>query len=503
MSTITKSAFSALRWNYLGFFLRSGSNFLIGIFLARLLGPKPLGQLAAATFVVGIANLIADAGFTSALIQAPALDALQIRFVFTAQFLIAIAMTVLCAALAGPAALFVHDPAVREVIQSISPLFILQAFGQTANALLRRDLQFRTLQTIQLISYFVGYLLIGIPMAYFGYGVWSLVVAQLVQSAFYAALVYGHVRHPVRPGLHVSGAGLLRFGAKTTASNIVNYGVSNVDNFVVGRVFGVPDLGLYNQAFRLASAPTDGIVGTVQQVLFASASRAQGRMQSIRRAYLACLSGVGFIVLPTFWALAVCAPTAILGIYGERWRPAAILFRPLVLALSLHALMAMAGPVLSSLNLVQREVQAQTITLVVAVIVFVTSSRISLVAVCWGALGVYAFRFLIMTRPALMALELRWRDVSRNLAGPSLLALLISSIVGVADWTLIDHHFSAALSLVILLLIGVVSTLGILLIASRLLFSRELQEMLQKGLRETSPRVLRLLFRRDALLEPK
>jgi O-antigen/teichoic acid export membrane protein len=48
MSSMTRTAFSALRWNYAGFFARSGSNFIIGILLARLLGPKPFGQIAAA-----------------------------------------------------------------------------------------------------------------------------------------------------------------------------------------------------------------------------------------------------------------------------------------------------------------------------------------------------------------------------------------------------------------------------------------------------------------------
>jgi O-antigen/teichoic acid export membrane protein len=423
MSDITQAALRGVRWNYIGVVTRSGSNFIIGIFLARLLGPKPFGELAAATFVVGIANLLADAGFTSALVQAPKLTDLQIRYVFTVQFLIAIAMTLGCAAISPLVALSFHDPAVRAVLIGISPLFVLQALGQTANALLRRDLKFRTLQIAQLVSYFLGYLVLGIPMAILGGGVWSLVAAQLVQASLYAVMLYWQVRHPIKPTLDSSGAVLMRFGAKVTASNIINYGISNADNFFVGTTFGSTALGFYNRAFSLANQPAETIVGTLQQVLFASCSRAEGRKDAIRRAYLACLSGVAFVTVPIFWGVAGSAASVVTVLYGTQWQPAAPLFEPLMIALSMHALMAMAGPILSSLNLVHREIQTQTISLVIAVAAFSVASRYSSLAMAWAVCGVYVARCIVVSYPVKAVLSIRWRDFLQAVAGPLLLGL--------------------------------------------------------------------------------
>ena len=477
MSDITKAALKGVRWNYLGIVTRSGSNFVIGIFLARLLGPKPFGELAAATFVVGIANLLADAGFTSALVQAPVLTAIQIRYVFTVQVLIAIAMSAGCAAVSPLVALSFHDPAVRAVMLGISPLFILQAAGQTANALLRRDLSFRTLQIAQLMSYFVGYLLVGIPMALLGGGVWSLVCAQLVQAALYAGTLYWAVRHPVRPTLDASGAVLLRFGAKVMASNIINYGITNADNFVVGNRFGSTELGFYNRAFSLANQPAETIVGTLQQVLFASCSRAEGRKDAIRRAYLACLSAVAFVTVPLFWAVAGCASTVVLFLYGKQWAPAAPLFGPLMIALSMHALMAMAGPILASLNLVHREIQSQAASFVIAVCAFVVASRHSLLAVAWSVCGVYVARCILATWPVQHALDLRWRDLLRVIAGPLLLGCTAVATAHAVNAFAQARGLKPVIAIVFVAAVTSVALAVLVLIAGRILIPRELSAL--------------------------
>src|SRR5207253_7793475 len=117
--TLTRTALSALRWNYLGFVTKSACSLIIGILLARLLGPKPFGQLAAASLVLGLANLLADAGFGSALVQAPVLTQRQIRFAFTTQVLMG-TVTMIAAVIAAPYLAFAfHDPAIRTVLRAI------------------------------------------------------------------------------------------------------------------------------------------------------------------------------------------------------------------------------------------------------------------------------------------------------------------------------------------------------------------------------------------------
>jgi O-antigen/teichoic acid export membrane protein len=499
MSTMTRTAFSALRWNYAGFFARSGSNFIIGILLARLLGPKPFGQIAAAMLVIGIANLVTDAGFTSALIQTPELTDLQIRYVFTLQFLIAMGMTIFCALVSPWVASAFHDPAVRNVLLAISPLFLLQACGQTSNALLRRNLAFRTLQIAEVSSYLLGYLLVGVPLAFAGAGVWSLVAAQMTQSAINATLLFFKVRHGIYPTFHRSGRDLLRYGAKVTLTNLVNYGISNTDTFVVGHWFGSTSLGFYNRAFNLPNAPTDGVVNSLQGVLFASCSRAEGRIVSLRRAYLACLAAIAFIVLPVFWSVSASASTVMVGLYGERWRSAAPLLRPLALALSVHALMAMAGPILSALNLVEREVYAQLRALIVTLALFWVAVRFSVQALAWAVLVAYLCRFLFATYPTLRALELRWSDVWRVLAGPVLLGGLTAVSVGAVNAALRHAGIRPPAAIALLLITGLAAVSLAIALGRGFFFPAEFGDLLRKGMTGAPPAAMRLLFGQAAM----
>ena len=156
-----------------------------------------------------------------------------------------------------------------------------------STALLKRQMAFRRLQSVQIGSYLLGYVLVGIGTAYLGWGVWSLIAAQVVQSTAYSIVVFAQAPHSVVPSFNRSSFHLARFGVKITGANILNWSLSNFDNAFVGRVFGSGALGLYSRAFNTVSTPADAIVSTWQQVLFASCSRAGNRTPALQRAYLA------------------------------------------------------------------------------------------------------------------------------------------------------------------------------------------------------------------------
>src|SRR4051812_45753644 len=135
----------ALKWNYLGNVMRSLSQFVIGILLARLLGPEPFGIVAVAWIILGIGNLFADLGFGAALVQRESYSTLDLRFVFTCQMAFASLLTIFGVVAAPQIALYFHKQDATPVIQAMSLLFVIQALGQTASAVLRRTLDFKTL----------------------------------------------------------------------------------------------------------------------------------------------------------------------------------------------------------------------------------------------------------------------------------------------------------------------------------------------------------------------
>ena len=247
---------------------------------------------------------------------------------------------------------------------------------------------------------------------------------------------------------------LARFGIKVTGLNILNWSISNFDNAFVGRAFGSTALGLYSRAFNTVSGPADAIVSTWQQVLFASCSRLGDRTKALQRAYLASVSAVSLITFPVFWSIAVCAPVVVAGLYGPRWAEAAPLLRPLALAITLHAVMALAGPMLGAADQVKREVKAQSLCLVVALAAFSVCIRYSAVVLAWAVLGVYVFRFFAVTQPALRLLRLGWPDVFRVLRGPVITSGVTAGAVWSAGYLANFYSFKPAWTLLGLSLTG-------------------------------------------------
>ena len=471
---LATSAFSALRWNYLGFVIRGGSSFLIGVVLARLLGPKPFGQLALVSVIFGLANQFADAGFSSALVQAPELTNKQIRAAFTVQVLIGgvVAALIICGA--PYLALALHAPELMILLRAIAPVFFLQSLGQTATGLLKRKLTFKAVQTAQISSYLTGYLLVGIPGAYLGAGVWSLIAAQIAQSLLYSVQVYAKTRHSVIPSFDRSGLSLFRFGAQMTFLNVTNWSITGLDNAFIGRNCGAAPLGLYNRAFNLASTPADGVVSTFQQVLFAACSRADGQLASIRRAYLAAVAAISLITFPLLWSMAACAHTVVVGFYGARWSGAVPLFVPLALIFPIHALMALSGPILGATNHVRRELSAQIATVVVAIVAFSVAVRYSPATVAWAVVGIYALRCYLVTRPTLKLLGIPGIAMLVAVRGALVVGVITTVSAVMVDRAFLHYRISSGYVVGMLAATGTGTLFAVLVIAGQYCVSPEL-----------------------------
>jgi lipopolysaccharide exporter len=432
-ANLQQSAAAGLAWNYVGIAVRSLSGLLIGIVLARLLGPKPFGVIAIAFLIAGFANLIADFGFNLALVQREGLQEEDIGFSFTFQLLVGCVLGASCIALARPLAGFFREPSATPVIRSLAITFPIQAIGQTANALLTRQFAFRTIQVVQISANLVGYLVLGIPMAWLGYGVWALVFAQITSTVLNSALLFAFAPHSIVPVLRCKNRSLFAFGIKVIGSNLSNYSIYNLDNAVVGHAFGAIPLGLYSRAFNLVAMPMNSVVLAYQNVLYSTCSRVQTQPHTLRKSYLSSLSIIGLVLIPPFAAVAVVPFTVMVGIYGQRWVDASPLLPPLALSMPLHGLLSIGASMLGAMGRPGRELRVQFSSAMLAVVLFVLASKVSVVALAWSVLAVYAFRFLGIAVEIVRALGIRLSDFWAALRGCLALGFCEMVLVRVTD----------------------------------------------------------------------
>lgn len=458
---LQKAAYRALKWNYLGALVRAGSTIIVNAVLARLLGPEPFGLAAVAWMFTGIGYILADLGFGAALVQKKQVTAEDIRYTASMQVLVGLGMAAVNWLLAGLIARLFHNPAAAPVVRIVSLLFIIQALGQTASSLLKREMDFKSLQMAQVFSYMAAFIGVGIPLAFLGAGVWALITAQLMQAFLNTVLVYVKVRHPLRPLFRAKDKAVIGYGLKVVGTNIVNWVIVNVDNLIVGRAFGVVPLGLYSRAYQLVTVPMNNIVTVLQNVLFPAYSRAQDDDQLLKRVYLGSIGAVALVVTPIFFTVAAVPSTVIEALYGARWLSASSIITPLALAMPVHAVMALAGPVIWGKGMVEKEFRVQSFVALLFVVALGLASRGSLVLLAWAVLLVYSMRLVLMTLATVRVLRIKGAELIPTLRG----SIAVTLICALITWGL-DTAIGTGISVWVRLLadVGVAAVTAIALI---------------------------------------
>lgn len=426
-------ALSALRWNYLGNGLRALSQLVVGVVLARLLGPEAFGTVAMAGLVVGVGALVSDLGLGVVVVQRQALSECDVRWVFTMQMASGALLSAVGVAAAAPLAAWFHAPGAAPVFMAMSSMFLLQSFGLTPLALMRRALDFRGAQLVGVASYLGGYLAVGLPLALLGQGAWSLAWAQIVQSALASALALRGWRGGFRPRWRPPSHGLLAFGGRVVGANMTSWLLANADGVVVGRLLGAAALGTYGRAMAVVLAPLNALTASLQAVLFAAASRDQADRARLRAAWLGASSAVGALCLPIF-ATVAAVPEAVVGaVYGEGWLAAAPVLAPLALAMPLMGLTSVSGPVIMAVGRVGLELRAALATLAVLAPALVLAGRGGVVALAWAVLGAQLFRVGLMVAAVRPLVGASWRQVAAALACPAAFAALTAAATAALD----------------------------------------------------------------------
>lgn len=478
MSSLADRSITAAKWNLGGNFGRAAFQFVVGIVLARLLGPEAFGLVAIGWLVVNMGMLVADAGFAAAIVQRPQVSDDEVDFVFTVQLAFGLLLTGAAIAASAPLAAFFREPDAEAVIQAMSVLFVIRALGQTSTALLSRDLRHKVVQIGTLLSYLVGFVGVAIPMALAGSGVWGLVFGSLAQAAINTLIVITASRRLPRFGLKFS-RDIFGFGGKVLAANIGSWIILNVDSVLVGRNLATESLGIYNRALMLVAQPAAAAVTAFQGVLFASCSRAESDAHRITRAYRAFTAAISLLCFPAFLTVAAIPETVIMAIYGPKWRAAIAILPALALAMIVHALLALVGPVLMAINKTKLEVMAQYGTVAIAVPVMVVATGYSLEAAAWAIVFIYLVRLALLYATLFAAISISLRDITGPIFLPAVIGACCAAATRQADLML--HSLSPFPRLIIDMIVAGITMLLLIRLLCRPLRNSALGILMGEG----------------------
>ena len=386
------SSASALVWTFLGTFARIGAQFVIGLTMARWLGPRPYGLMAAALIPVSLAGLITNGGLATAMIQKRDLDQETISGVWWVQVGLGTFMA-LATILAAPWICHGLDqPEAIPVMRAMALGLPIGAAGGISAGLLMRQLRSMPVQVASVLSYLLGYGALGLWLAWAGAGVWAIVGSQLAQN-----LLYGGILMAVaKPTLHWPRwpRGVVGFGAWVLAGNLTAWAHANVHQILSSRFLGALALGHYNRFGLITELPISVFAGPIQQVLFPSVARSESSHQ---KGELTCASlvGIGWVFMPAMGFLALNPGLVTDVLYGPAFAGHSGMLPPMALAAMLTALGCVSGPVLSGLGRPRDECSVQVVSFTASIPILLLPVRHGVVALCWGLMATAGLRFLL------------------------------------------------------------------------------------------------------------
>ena len=309
-----------LAWSALNSLVLRVGNFLVGIFLARILAPEQFGVFAVALTVQSVLMTLADLGMSTDLIRSenPALKAP------TVASLAAVSGATLSAVMASSAqnlAELLGSKEAGPVIAVMALSLLLAGMGVVPFASLQRNFAQKKLFIVAMVDFTVGNVFV-VVLVLAGWGVMALALGRLIAQALALVLQFIVSGERIRFGFDpVQAPGILRYGIPVAGANLISWALLNIDNVAVSRLAGPVALGFYFLAFNISNWPMSAlgqIVRSVSIPAFAQMARAKDN-----KALAAVTGPVSATSLLAGLLLAVLAQPIVEILYGQSWLPAA------------------------------------------------------------------------------------------------------------------------------------------------------------------------------------
>lgn len=392
--------------------------------LARLLVPEDYGLVGMTTVVTGFIRLFGDIGLSQATIQTPKINHKQVSTLFWINCALGLFLMLLVMALSPAVAWFYGEPRVTAIMCALSVNFLIGSTGTQHSALLTRQMRFAELAKINIFSMTVG-VIAGITAGFLGASYWTLVIiplANVTSSALANWFLSGWW-----PGLpdRKSGVGdMLKFGGNVTGFQTVNYFSRNLDNILIGRVWGSEALGLYAKAYQLLLLPVTQINRPITSVALPVLSRLQDNPEQFKRYYFKAISLITTVGMPIACFMFAAADQIIIIVLGEQWTDAVPIFRLLIPAAIVGTFNVAGGWAYRSLGMADRQFKVGIIGSFINTLIF-------LIGVRWGAIGVAAAFGLSRPFMAIFTIGycykgtfLKWQDFISSIYKPCLASIL-------------------------------------------------------------------------------
>jgi O-antigen/teichoic acid export membrane protein len=322
--------------------------FGLSILLARLLNPTDFGIASAASLVLLLIPLIAEFGFSDAILQRQGLKWTDINLPFYVSVAAATVMVAGVMIFSDSIAAQLGVEGLGLYIVAIAATVLINAPSAFQEAMYKRHLKFRTLAIRTFLTNILGGG-VAVLFAWYGFGIWSFVVSAYVGSLL--NLVWLWWTPEWKPGVELDIPAfrqMVRFGAPVVVQRLVDFGANKfIDVLIIGNL-GMAAYGLYTVGSRLYLTMMQLLQGAFYDVSLAVLSTASSDRERMARTYLKTIGMAATFLSPIFVVVAAVSPEVAHVLLGDRWKGVEDVMTPLLLLGALQCVQFINGPFISA-----------------------------------------------------------------------------------------------------------------------------------------------------------
>ncbi len=328
LSSKSKKAFF---WDLSGAFVRQFVSFFISILLARLLGPEEFGLVALSMIVINISNALTDIGFTNALVQQKTVKDIAYSSVFYVNIGLGFTLSIIIVGLSSWIALFFENNELKYICLFLAVIPIFNALGSIHTTILTKKLDFRSLAVRNTAATTIAGV-IAIIAAFYGLGVYSLVMQYVISAALGTLVVWLAIKWKPKWEFSVYEIKkLFSYSSYIFLDNILRRVFINIDTAFIGKVFSPAVLGFYNRAQSLKSQVETYSTQSLSKIIFPVLSQLQDDNEGFIKMYNKTYKLVSGLIVLLIAPLYFLAEFVIISLLGEEWRFSITFFKILIL----------------------------------------------------------------------------------------------------------------------------------------------------------------------------
>lgn len=315
---------------------------------SRLLAPESFGFVGLISVFTGFVSIFSDSGISLAVIRSDYGKTYH-RAVDNLALILGVLLCLITCLLAWPVSVFYGNGALLLPMMAMSVIFILKSLSLVRGALLAKAMRFGTVGKVTLLAALLQVVLT-VALACAGWDYWSLIVPQVV-AALVTLVLY---EKQTKLGYHRCSPAQVKVAYRHTGKtiknlmgfNLVNYWARNLDNLLVGRFFGVMELGIYNRAYNLLMMPLGLITGLIGGILFPALKKLKADGGDLHKEYLFILRLITVLTFPVSFVLILFPGPFVLLLWGKNWLGVAQLLPYFGLLIFSQSLLSTTGNIL-------------------------------------------------------------------------------------------------------------------------------------------------------------